>query len=302
MSNLKIDFMGIRKYFFIVSAVLLLISFGSLAIKGLEFGIDFRGGSSITITNGEGKAIDEVRAAFSKSGMGEVIVQTSKTGETDGFIVKTTLADEQKANDITQSVTKELGITEYSVSIIGAGWGKQLTDSALLAFGLSIIAILVYISIRFEYKMSIMAVVALIHDIIITVGIYSLFDKEVSPATIAALLTILGYSLYDTIVVFGRIKENTAGIAKMSFMDMANVSINEVFARSINTTVTSLIPVVTMLFFNVETLDGFAFALAIGLLVGAYSSIGVAAPLYAMWKEKEPKYVALRKKYGEKPA
>jgi len=168
----------------------------------------------------------------------------------------------------------------------------------MIAFFLSILAILLYVSLRFEYKMSVMAIVALVHDIIITLGIYALSGLEVTPNTVAALLTILGYSLYDTIVVFHRIKENSQNLQKQSFMSMANESINEVFVRSLNTTITSLIPVLVMLFFGGPTLKDFAFALTIGLAVGAYSSIGVAAPLYAMWKETEPKYKALAKKYA----
>ncbi|TLM77543.1 MAG: protein translocase subunit SecF, partial [Actinobacteria bacterium] len=182
---------------------------------------------------------------------------------------------------------------------IGPGWGKNITDRAMLAFVLSLVAILLYISIRFsEWKMAVSAIVALVHDIIITLGIYALFKFEVTPNTIAALLTIIGYSLYDTIVVFHRIKENSANLTKQSFMSMANESINEVLVRSLNTAVTSLIPVVVMLFFGGSTLQDFAFALTIGLLVGAYSSIGVAAPLYTMWKSTEPKYAALAKKYA----
>lgn len=299
MAKLRINFMGMRTIFLIVSAILLTVSIGSMVIRGFHFSIDFKGGSSITIIDGKGKTETEVLNAFTKAGMPDVGVQTIKTDKTSGFMVSTTQADEAKANAVADVAAKELGIDEFSVSVVGAGWGKQVTNSAVLAFSLSIIAILIYISIRFEYKMSVMAVVALFHDLVITMGIYSLFGQEVSPATIAALLTILGYSLYDTVVVFGRIKENSNSLVKTTFMDMANLSINEVFVRSINTTVTSLLPVVTMLFFNVESLNGFAVALTIGMLVGAYSSIGVAAPIYAMWKETEPKYAALRKKYSE---
>lgn len=298
MRKYQINFMGARKIFFIVSIVLLAVSIGSLAFKGLVFGTDFRGGTSITIVDGQGKSIDDVRTAFEAAGAPNVRVQTVMTDDVEGFIVNTTITEEAAANAMAEEVTSSLGFGDYSASIVGAGWGKQLTDSALLAFALSIGAILIYIAIRFEYKMSVMAVVAIVHDLIITLGIYSLAGQEVSPATIAALLTILGYSLYDTIVVFGRIKENTKSLSKTSFMEMANTSLNEVFSRSINTTITSLIPVLVMLVFNVESLNGFAFALSIGMFVGAYSSIGVASPLYAVWKESEPKYAALRKKYS----
>lgn len=301
MPKYHIDFMGLRKVFFSLSIVLLVVSIGSLAIRGLQFGVEFQGGSVITITDGQGKTITDVRKAFEKADFENVTVQTSRTDKYEGFLVKTTTANADTANKYAMTAAQELGmnIDNFSISTVGAGWGKKLTNSALVAFAISIAAILLYISIRFEYKMSIMSVVALFHDMIITLGIYSLIGAEVTTSTIAALLTIMGYSLYDTVVVFGRIKENTNNLTKMSFMEMANLSINEVFARSINTTITSLIPVVVMLVFNVDALNGFAIALTIGLGVGAYSSVGIAAPLYTMWKETEPKYASLRKKYGK---
>ena len=300
MPKARINFMGMRWIFFALSAVLVVVSIASLAIRQLEFGIEFQGGTVITVTDAGGATSDEVLAAFKGSGMPDVSVQGAKTGTAEGFLVRTTETSAGTANEHAAVAAETLGLKlkDFSISTVGAGWGSKLTSSALTALALSIVAILIYISIRFEYKMSIMAVVALLHDMLITLGIYSLVGAEVSTSTIAALLTILGYSLYDTVVVFGRIKENTDGIMKMSFMEMANLSINEVFARSINTTITSLIPVVAMLAFNVESLNGFATALVIGLLVGAYSSIGLAAPLYAMWKEREPKYAKLREKYG----
>ncbi len=168
-----------------------------------------------------------------------------------------------------------------------------------MRLAVSLLAILLYVSLRFEYKMAVTAIVALVHDILITLGIYALVGWEISPNVIAALLAILGYSLYDTIVVFHRIKENSQGLVKQSFMSMANESINEVLVRSLNTTVSSLIPVLVLLFFGGSTLKDYALALTIGLTVGAYSSIGVAAPLFAMWKEREPKYAALAKKFAK---
>jgi SecD/SecF fusion protein len=146
--------------------------------------------------------------------------------------------------------------------------------------------------------MSLTAVAALLHDVLIVIGIYALLGEQVTPNTIAALLTILGYSLYDTVVVFHRIKENSQSLSKQTFMQMANRSLNEVFIRTINTTFTSLIPVLMMLFFGGATLRDFALALTIGLVIGSYSSIGVATPLYSMWKEREPKFAAIKKKYA----
>ena len=298
--NLNINFMGARWIFLGLSAVLIVVSLGSLALRGLQFGIEFQGGTIVSIADGQGKAIDEVRAAFTDAGMPDVSVQTAVTEGVDGFLVKTTETQATVAGEKSEAAAATLGMNaaEFSISTIGSGWGEKLTTAALAALGLSILAILIYIAFRFEYKMSVMAVVALIHDLLITLGIYSIIGAEVSTATIAALLTIVGYSLYDTVVVFSRMKENADKVVKTTFMDMANASLNEVFVRTMNTSITSLIPVITMLVFNVEALNGFAIALVIGLTIGVYSSVGVASPLYTMWKEREPKYAKLRQKYG----
>jgi SecD/SecF fusion protein len=292
--------MGHRNIMFGISIVLLVVSIGTLAVKGLTFGVEFQGGTSITITNAGNITSKQLGDALKAAGSGPVNIQTTESRGDKGFIVRSEVENPDVANKQIDAaaVVLKLPSGSYKVTTIGAGWGKNITDRAALALALSIAAILLYISVRFEYKMSLTAVLALVHDILITLGIYSLLGAEVTPNTIAALLTILGYSLYDTIVVFGRIKENSQHLVKQSFMSMANESINEVFVRSLNTTITSLMPVIVMLFFGGETLQDFALALTIGLTVGAYSSIGVASPLYAMWKETEPKYAALRKKYA----
>jgi SecD/SecF fusion protein len=296
----NIDFMGHRRIMFAISTILLVVSIGALAIRGLTFGIEFIGGTVIVVTDAGNATEGEMSKAFIAAGVTNPSVQSSVVNGVQGYIVRTDVIDPIVANADAAKVAKATGLQAdtFQVTTIGPGWGKNITNSALLAFGLSILAIMLYVSLRFEYKMSITAILALIHDITITLGIYALAGLEVTPNTVAALLTILGYSLYDTIVVFHRIKENSQGLVKQSFMSMANESINEVLVRSINTTLVSLIPVLTMLFFGGSTLKDFAFALTIGLTVGAYSSIGVAAPLYAMWKETEPKYKALAKKFA----
>ena len=292
-----IDFMGKRRLMFSISGVVLLVAIAALVFRGLNLGIEFKGGSAVTITNVKSASVSDVRSAAIGVGLKEPEVQTTQ----NGFIVRstetsTTLAQTQAAALATKL---NVGATDRQVSTIGPAWGSNITNSALLALAVSIVAILAYVSIRFEYKMAVTGVIALFHDAIITLGLYALIGREVTPNTVAALLTILGYSLYDTIVVFHRIRENTQNLSKKTFMAMANDSLNQVMARWINTGLASLIPVLCLLAFGGSTLQDFAFALSIGLISGAYSSFAVASPLYAMWKEREPRYQALRKRFAE---
>ncbi|MBI5232576.1 MAG: protein translocase subunit SecF [Coriobacteriales bacterium] len=288
--------MGHRNIMFAISGVLLAVSIAALLIRGLSFGIEFQGGTVVNATNVGAVTIEQMRTAVEAQKIPEAEIQTAEGGS---FIIRTNISNPAEANAAFGKVADELNLPAQSLQVttIGPGWGRNVTNAALLALTLSIGAILLYTAIRFEYKMAVMAVVALVHDIIITLGIYALLGAEVTPNTIAALLTIMGFSLYDTIVVFHRIKENAQHLVKQTFMQMANDSINQVLVRSINTTLTSLIPVVSLLLFGGATLKDFALALTVGLLVGAYSSIGVAAPIFAIWKEREPKYKALAKKY-----
>ena len=297
MFKREIDFLGNHRLFLILSLTLVAIAVGSLAVRGLSFGIEFRGGTVINISQAEGISIDEVRSAFSEAGVTGIVVQSTEGG---GYIVRMTESDVDVANEVFRSVFGSLGLSTDvgDVSTIGPGWGRNITRAALLALSLSVAAILLYISVRYEYKMSIAAVFTLVHDVLIVLGIYALVGREVTPNTIAALLTIMGYSLYDTIVVFHRIRENSMGLTRSTFTAMANHSLNQVIVRSLNTSITSVIPVLMLLLFGGETLGDFAFALVIGIMLGAYSSIGVATPLYAAWKEREPKFRALAKKFG----
>ena len=302
MRRFNIDFMGNRNIMFGISLVLIVISIGALAVRGLKFGVEFQGGSVIDVSHVQALTQSQVVDAFTSAGLKPTLVQESTDRATGarGFIIRSGETSATLANSEAKAATTKLGLseTDYQVTTIGPDWGKNITSSAMVALAVSILAILFYVSIRFEYKMSVTAVVALVHDILITLGLYALVGWEVTPNVVAALLAILGYSLYDTIVVFHRIKENSQGLVKQSFMGMANRSINEVLVRSINTSLTSLIPVIVLLLFGGATLKDYALALVIGLTSGAYSSIGVAAPIFAIWKETEPKYKALAKKYA----
>jgi len=298
MRRIKVDFMGFRWWFLGFSALLMIVSAGAMGIRGLQFGIEFQGGTVVSFSEAEGVALADMRSSFESHGVASPQVQSTEDG---GFIVRTTESDPDAANETYRAVVEELGLPADAgdVTTIGPGWGRNITNAALLALTLSVAAILLYTSLRFEYKMAGTAVVALVHDVVLTLGVYALVGREVTPNTIAAVLTFMGYSLYDTIVVFHRIRENSQRLVKQTFMSMANDSINQVLMRSINTSITSLIPPLAMLLFGGETLKDFAFALVIGLLSGVYSSVGVASPIYAMWKEREPKFQALKKRYQQ---
>ncbi|MDO8964864.1 MAG: protein translocase subunit SecF [Coriobacteriia bacterium] len=297
MKRFYIDFMGKRNILFIISGIVLTIAIAALLFRGLNLGIEFKGGTVITFVNAKNVTIEQVRKAASDAG-----IEAAPQSTSDGFIIRSSQTDTTKAQEYGTKMRAALKIAEadMQVSTIGPEWGDNITNKAMLALSVSIMAILVYISVRFEYKMAVTGVIALFHDAIITLGIYALVGREVTPNTVAALLTILGYSLYDTIVVFHRIRENTASLTKTTFMEMANDSLNQVLARWVNTGLSSLIPVLCLLVFGGETLKDFAFALSVGLVSGAYSSVAVASPLYAVWKEREPRYQALKKRFANR--
>lgn len=299
MAKTRFDFMGKRKFFFALSGALVVLSIVALLVRGLTFGVDFEGGTSMMLAGAGDVTTEEVRAALEEAGVPDTANATIQPTDDGSYIVRTAESDTAKAQAAFAQVAESLGLPEQdaNVTTIGPGWGKNVTDASVLALIVSLAAILVYISIRFEYKMSFTAVLALLHDMVIVLGVYAISGREVTPNTIAAVLTILGYSLYDTIVVFHRIRENAAGLTKMSFMDMTNESINQVAMRWLNTGLIQVIPVLALLFFGGETLQDFAFAMAIGLIAAAYSTVGLASPLYALWKEREPKFQALKRKY-----
>ena len=296
-----INFLGYRKVFLTVAVVAMVACLAIVGIRGLNFGIEFVGGTSVAFHGTGDITTEQMREAMNDAGEPDAVIQTTETGGEPGFLVRTTTTSAEDATAHANQVAEALGMTasDFEVTTIGPDWGASVIQSSLIAFLVSILLIIVYIAIRFEYKMGVMAIVALFHDLILVVGIYALVGREVNPNTIAALLTILGYSLYDTVVVFHRINDNMKGEdIRCTFMTMANHSMNQVFIRTINTTLTSFIPVFAMLLFGGETLKDFAFAMAIGLIAGSYSSIAIACPLYCMWKTREPKFAKLQKKYG----
>lgn len=298
-----INFLGYRKVFLTIAAVLMVACFAVVGVRGLNFGIEFVGGTSIAFHDTGDVSIEQMRSAFEDAGEPDAVIQTTTADGEEGFLVRTTTTSAEDAAASASRVAGDLGLSTdgFEVTTIGPDWGTSVIKSSLIAFLVSIVLIIAYIGIRFrDYKMGVTAVVALLHDLILVMGVYALVGREVNPNTIAALLTILGYSLYDTVVVFHRINDNMkAESIRCTFMTMANHSINQVFIRTINTTLTSFIPVFAMLLFGGETLKDFAFAMSIGLIAGSYSSIAVATPLYCLWKTREPKFAKLQKKYGD---
>ena len=296
-----INFMGHRKVFLTVAAVLLVASFAVMGIRGLNFGIEFVGGTSVEFHGTGDVTTEQMRDAFDAAGEPDAVIQTTNSDGEPGFLVRTTTTEAEQATSSATQVASELGLSteSFEVTTIGPDWGTSVIKSSVIALIVSLLLIIAFIAFRFEYKMGVTAVIALFHDIIIVVGIYALVGREVNPNTIAALLTILGYSLYDKVVVFHRINDNMQGEdIKCSFFTMANHSVNQVFLRTLNTSITSVIPVFAMLLFGGETLKDFAFAMVLGLVIGSYSSIAVATPLYSMWKTREPQFAKLVKKYG----
>ncbi|MFR5194333.1 MAG: protein translocase subunit SecF [Eggerthella lenta] len=286
-----INFLGHRRVFLGVAAVLVCVSLAIVGVKGLNFGIEFVGGTSVSFHNTGDVSTEQMRTAFNDAGEPDAVVQTTTADGDQGFLVRTTTTSAEEATQRANQVADKLGLStdSFEVTTIGPDWGASVIQSSLIAFLVSIVLIIIYIAIRFEYKMGVTAIVALLHDLVLVMGVYALVGREVNPNTIAALLTILGYSLYDTVVVFHRINDNMqSDDIKCTFMTMANHSINQVLVRTINTTLTSLIPVLAMLLVGGETLKDFAFAMVIGLVCGSYSSIAIAA--CSTGRKREPKF------------
>jgi preprotein translocase subunit SecF len=300
------DFIGRRRYWYAASMLVMLIGIGSLAIRGLNPSIDFKGGAEFQGPL-NGHSISDVRTAVSSTGITPEVAQTTGSGSSQRFQVQTETLEFPQVQQVETAIVNKLGITdrnELDVTTVGSTWGSQITHKAIEGLIVFLIAVIAYLSIRFEWKMALAAIIALIHDLIITAGIYSLSGLQVSPSTVIALLTILGYSLYDTVVVFDKVRENTAGIAggsKMTFSEAANLGVNQTLVRSINTSVIALLPVIGLIIIGAGllgagSLDDLSVALLIGLASGAYSSIFIATPLLCDFKEREPTYKQLAKR------
>ena len=297
-----IDFRRLWRIGAVISAVALVFCVGGLLVRGLNLGIDFEGGTSWEVP-AAGVSVSDARDALSGTGAEGAKIQI--VGD-DTVRVQAEPGDDAARDDVTEALAEMAGVdrSEVGVSTVGPTWGDEISEKAQRALVFFFVIIAAYIALRLEWKMAVGALAAVVHDIIITVGVYAVFQLEVTPATVIAVLTILGYSLYDTIVVFDKVQDNVEKPAvsqKMPYTDVMSLSLNQVLMRSLNTSITSLLPVLAMLLvgsflLGAVTLQEFAIALAIGLVTGAYSSIFVSAPLVAYLKEREPYYRNLRQR------
>jgi SecD/SecF fusion protein len=291
---MEIDFMKRRYLWFAISGVVLLIGVVSLATRGLNLGIDFKGGTQITFSTPQAESLTSVRNEAGK--IGQQGAQVQGKGKDYGgysyrtFQIRTETLDRADQNRLTNALERDLNVVKIETTTVSASFGRQIARGAILAIVFSLFLIVLYISFRFQFKFALPVIVALIHDILITIGIYSLIGAEVSTSTVAAVLTVLGYSIYDTIIIFDRIRENIPLMRRASFATIANVSLWEVMRRSLATTFITLLPVACLYVFGGATLKDFALALLIGIGSGAYSSIFIAAPLLTIWKEREPEF------------
>ncbi len=300
----NVDFPKLWRRWLVVSAVVLIASVISLFVRGLNLGVQFEGGSSWEVS-APGVSVGEARDALRPVGAGDATIQFIGS---DTLRVRSDITDPEDVADVQQALADLAGATVDDVALesISASWSSQVTEKAVRALVWFFIVVALYITVRLEWKMAIGALVAVAHDIIVSVGIYSIFHFEVTPATVIAFLTIMGYSLYDTIVVYDKVREVSGRVGatgKYTYTEMMNLSLNQVLMRSINTTITSVLPVLAMLIIGsfvlgASTLQEFSIALLIGLLVGGYSSLFVASWVVVKLKEREPSYRELAERLG----
>jgi preprotein translocase subunit SecF len=297
------EFIATRKRWYAISTLLLVLSIGTIVFQGLHLGIEFKGGSSYTITK-SGATVVEARSVVESTGVSsELIVQSVGS---DKIRVQTGSLTTAQSNAIQDALAAKFAISVESIDtqIIGPSWGKEITKKALYGLFAFLIAVMLYLAMTFEPKMAIAAIAAVLHDVIITVGIYALVGFDVTPATVIGFLTILGYSLYDTVIVFDKVRENTKSITstgKSTFSQATNLAVNQTIVRSINTSVIALLPVGSILFvgaglLGAGTLKDLSLALFIGLAIGTYSSLFIAPQVLTGLREREPAMIALTKR------
>jgi len=293
----KWDYVGKAKWFFSLSGCILLVCALAMSSKGINFGIDFDGGTRITASFEKAPSVEDVRDTLSPLGLSDAKIQTLSNKQLGPhvFQISTKQLGPQRVQDATNRLKEAYGFQNGQrpgVESIGPSFGKTVARSAVYAIIASLLIISIYIALRFEWKFAVPVLIALMHDILIVAGVYSLVGREVTTSTVAALLTILGYSLYDTIIVFDRVRENIPRMPSAAFSQIVNRSLSEVVVRSLATSFCTLLPVLALMLFGGETLRDFAFALLVGIASGTYSSIFIATPVLQHWKEREPGFRA----------
>jgi SecD/SecF fusion protein len=301
---LQIDFMRRRYVWFALSGAVILAGAVALGVRGLNLGIDFRGGTQITFKTHKAYSTSQVSSVFASLGQPDAVVQGQGTptanGDSRSWQVRTRALKPAQVKSIDQALKSHLGKYGGGSTSVSGTFGHQIAIDAIYGIIVSLLLITIYITIRFDLKFAIPVILAMLHDIAVTVGVYALVGKEVSVATVAAVLTVLGYSIYDTIIIFDRIRENVPVMRKEPFATIANVSLWETIRRSLATTFITLLPIICLEILGGATLKDFAIALIVGVTSGAYSSIFIAAPLLTIWKEREPDFA--RRKASAKAA
>ena len=283
-----------RNRWFLLSGIVIALSLAGLLFGRLNLSIDFEGGAQLQYADRAGVSVAEVTDVLTANGHRDSEVQIVN-GDTISIRTSTLTNDAGERDKLLSALAKQAGITPNDINQqdVGPTWGSEISRKALIGLVIVLAAIFAYIWLRFEWKMALGANIALLHDLIITAGVYALVGRQVTPATVIAILTILGFSLYDTVVIYDKIKENTetsAMISKLGYADTVNYSLNQVLMRSVNTSLVVLLPILSLLLFGGDTLKDFAFAMFVGVTTGAYSSIFIAAPLLTIFKEREPRY------------
>jgi SecD/SecF fusion protein len=298
---LQIDFMRRRYLWFAISGAIVAIGIGSLATKGLNLGIDFKGGTQVTFKTPQPVSLAKVRTEADKFATQPAVVQgrgpLTGTDAYKSFQLRMRSLKANETSALSNDIKAKFGHGQpisFQIQTVSSSFGRQIARAAVTAVLFSLFLIVLYIAIRFDFKFAVPVIIALLHDIAITVGIYSLTGREVSNSTVAAVLTVLGYSIYDTIIIFDRIRENVPLMRRAPFATIANISLWETIRRSLATTFITLLPILSLLVFGGATLKDFAFALIVGIVSGAYSSIFIAAPLLTLWKEREPEFARRR--------
>jgi SecD/SecF fusion protein len=290
---LQIDFMRKRYLWFAISGAILVLGTGALVFKGLNLGIDFKGGTQLSFKTPAAHTTGAVRVVMNDQGYGDAVIQgrgSSTNSEYKSFQVRTKALTGDKLTSVTRELEDKLQATAPGATTVSSSFGRQIARSAIIAVLFSLFLVVLYIAIRFDLKFAGPVIAAMLHDVLICIGVYALLGREVTSSTVAAILTVLGYSIYDTIIIFDRVRENIPIMRRSSIATIVNVSLWETIRRSLATSFITLLPVGALFFYGGATLKDFAFALMVGIASGAYSSIFIAAPLLAMLKEREPEY------------